>query len=494
MTQYLIPSKKSNIKINVLEGLNIPDPKACILNIHGIGSHFQPIYPSLDEFDSRDDYFNKFGYKSFAFEFHGHGKSEGLRCSINNFNDLVNDIISVISHIRSLHKDIKIFLCAESMGGAVVLKYIVDSYTISDNFICGIILYSPLCGVDDRLKPNPLIIQLLLAASYILPQRQLALTKIDTATLASRNQAYKDAKKQCKFSFNGPHRLCTVRELYNICLWIPKNVHKITTPILIFHGLQDKITVPGETVKIYHAISSVNKKLVLLPDSEHILLVPESSDDLTPNLIFTQMHTWMDLCVCKQLTLADETDSMLDIISINETDNVNIDETNNVNDYDSMPDLIPIDESDLTDNDSMPDLIPIDESDLTDNDYRPAVEPVVESAVEPVVESAVEPVVKSAVEPVVESAVEPVVESAVEPVVKSAVEPVVKSAVESPVKSAVKSVVKSVVKLPVKSSVVLSNNSKKVQSKKVQNNADDDADDEADNNYDINHIRSNKFI
>ena len=98
MYEYFIQSKLG--KINIIEGNNIKVPKGIILHVHGVGSHFQFVYPNLDELTYRDNFFSKFGYKSYGFEFYGHGKSEGLACCINEFSDLVTDLVNVISHIN----------------------------------------------------------------------------------------------------------------------------------------------------------------------------------------------------------------------------------------------------------------------------------------------------------------------------------------------------------------------------------------------------------
>lgn len=108
-------------KINIIEGKHIDNIKGIIIHVHGIGSHFQYVYDSLDEFSERDLFFSEMNYKSFAFEFYGHGKSHGERCHINDFNDLVSDLVSVITYIKTIYKDINFFLLAESMGCAVVL-------------------------------------------------------------------------------------------------------------------------------------------------------------------------------------------------------------------------------------------------------------------------------------------------------------------------------------------------------------------------------------
>ena len=58
MNQYLIET--NNGCINVLEGVEIKNVKAIMLNVHGLGSHFQFTYDTLDEIGNRDKFFSKF--------------------------------------------------------------------------------------------------------------------------------------------------------------------------------------------------------------------------------------------------------------------------------------------------------------------------------------------------------------------------------------------------------------------------------------------------
>ena len=99
---YLI--NKINKKINILEGKEINDINGIIIHIHGLGSHFQNLYNSLDEFENRDNLFSRFNYKSFALEFHGHGKSEGDRCKINSFDDLLDDLETLINYLNKIFR------------------------------------------------------------------------------------------------------------------------------------------------------------------------------------------------------------------------------------------------------------------------------------------------------------------------------------------------------------------------------------------------------
>ena len=108
------------------------------------------------------------------------------------------------------------------------------------------------------------------------------------------NQDYLKAKELCSFGYRGAHRLGTVRELLNISLWIPENIATFDVPILLFHGLYDKITTPTGSIKAFNAIKNTDKEIILLPNSEHNLLVENNPDDLTPNFVYVKMLNWID--------------------------------------------------------------------------------------------------------------------------------------------------------------------------------------------------------
>lgn len=282
-----------NGKINIIEGKPVYNIKAIIIHIHGIGSHFQPFYSSHNDFHTRDNFFSNVDYKSFAFEFHGHGKSDGIRCCIKNFNDLVNDLENVIIHILNIYSDKKIFLLAESMGGAVVLKYMIDNINTTD-FIKGIILLSPLCGIDENMKPSTILVNLLRFISYILPTMRFNLSSTNLATKTTRNITYQTLNTNCVYNFDAPYPLCTMREIYDISLWIPSNVSELNTPLLIFYGSNDKI-ISYEGIKTtFNNIKYTDKELVILPNTEHCILVP-NEDDIIPQMVYTKIVDWLNL-------------------------------------------------------------------------------------------------------------------------------------------------------------------------------------------------------
>ena len=183
-----------NLNINILEGIHTGNIKGIIINIHGLGSHFQAVYDCIDEFTCKDSFFTKFNFKSFALEFHGHGKSEGKKCFINNFDDLIEDLDMLIKHIESQY-DQPIYLVCESMGCAVAFKYCI----IKKNKIKGVIFLAPLFGINSKLKPNILLKNILLPISYIFPWLPLISSSSNLKSLATLNETYNNLKEKNKY-------------------------------------------------------------------------------------------------------------------------------------------------------------------------------------------------------------------------------------------------------------------------------------------------------
>ena len=285
MNEYYIESK--NGKINILEGPDAINQKGIIINVHGLSCHFQYIYDSLDEITNKNKFFFKHRYKTFGFEFHGHGKSDGAKCTLYDFNDLIIDLSVVINMIKTRYRNDKIFLLGESMGGAVVIKYIANKI----NNINGIILLSPMCGIDNDMRPCCFLEKILLSCSYIFPLMTYGLNK-NIAEESTCNKEYLNAYNNCPYTFNKLYPLVTLREIYNTSLKISNSY--IDCPCLIIHGENDNITPLKQTIKFYYNVNNDNKKLLIIKDKGHNLLIPNDKDDSVPQYIYDNILEWLD--------------------------------------------------------------------------------------------------------------------------------------------------------------------------------------------------------
>ena len=299
MNEFKIKNKK-DILINIIEpeykSTNKNTVKGIVIHLHGICSHFQKFmeYPELlDSLHAKNKYFSGIDLKSYAIEFHGHGKSEGTRCNINNFDDLLDDVDSLIEYLKENIDNFdekKLFIMAESMGGAVAIKYAITRKQKID----GLILLSPMCGIDDSLKPSWIKTKFLMALSFLLPEKQLIDTAADIPGRCKVKPLYAKIREKDTYYYTDNHRLCTARECLNASEWLSQNGNQMNTPFILFHGLKDTITVPKKSIEFYEnaKIDVIHKELILLDDSDHGVLNEKYENDTTPIKVFDDIIKW----------------------------------------------------------------------------------------------------------------------------------------------------------------------------------------------------------
>jgi acylglycerol lipase len=143
----------------VLKGL-IESPgentRAVVIMVHGIGEHIQR-YIHLAEF------FKSAGIGFVGVDLPGHGRSPGRRGHILNY-DIIGEMIDImINTSRKTFPGIPLYLYGHSLGGGIVLDYIIRK----NPRITGAIVTSPWL----RLSFEPAKSKIILASvmRYILP-------------------------------------------------------------------------------------------------------------------------------------------------------------------------------------------------------------------------------------------------------------------------------------------------------------------------------------
>lgn len=284
---YLI--NKNNKKINILEGHKIKNFKCILLHIHGIGSHFQKRdYDELEDefihFDKIDNFFIRHKIKSFGLEFEGHGKSDGEMCLVNDINNLVDDISITIDYLRILYTNTKFFIMAESMGGNVAIRYCLREK------IEGLILLSPMCGIDSKLIPNYFIRKVLLPLSYIFPNYPLINKDKDKMIF---NKKYHNAKINCPYNYKDLIKLGTGRECLNATLNLLELSKSFDTPIIGFHDKDDIVTNAEITKKFIDNCVSTDKQYIEVEKSHHCLLIKRDDGLNNPLDILDKIILWI---------------------------------------------------------------------------------------------------------------------------------------------------------------------------------------------------------
>jgi len=201
-------------------------PKAVINLVHGYGEH-------SERYDYWAMKFTEKGYLVHAIDYRGHGKSDGRRGHINQFDDFLNDIDVLVKESKKLYPNLSQFIYGQSLGGNIVTHYILTR----DNNFKGAILSSPWY----KLSFDPSVLMLFFARMMkkVYPKFTQN-TNLDV-------KAFTHDKKIIDAFIADPlvHGKMSARmfyEIYSAGRRVLENADKINLPVLIQHGNNDKIT------------------------------------------------------------------------------------------------------------------------------------------------------------------------------------------------------------------------------------------------------------
>ena len=104
------------LKLKSLHWL-VPDPKAHIFIVHGLGEH-------IARYEHVAAFFNREGFSVSGFDLRGHGNSEGPKGYSPSYDQFMKDISTFVK--ESSIGEVSKILYGHSMGGNLVLNYILD--------------------------------------------------------------------------------------------------------------------------------------------------------------------------------------------------------------------------------------------------------------------------------------------------------------------------------------------------------------------------------
>lgn len=235
-------------------------PRALILLLHSLGEH-SGLYRAAAA------RLNKAGYGVYRLDFRGHGRSDGPRGDVQNFEDYLRDTDAAVESARRAFPGLALILLGHSMGALVAASYAVAFPGKVDGEVstCGALRMIPalefLRGCsrhthsergDERF-------------SLLLPKRQEA-------------DRWQDDRQRLDS--------VTVRLAGNVWIqgadWFAPRMKELTTPLLILHGEDDSLVPPEISRWFYEGVSSQDRRLLLYPAQGHSLLKEdgEALDDI----------------------------------------------------------------------------------------------------------------------------------------------------------------------------------------------------------------------
>ena len=204
----------------------IENPKAAIVLVHGFGEH-------SGRYAHLADFFNKNGYSVYALDNRGHGKSEGKRGHTPKYEAYLDDIEVFLDYVRTQNKNTGIYLYGHSMGGNLVLNYLLRRKPA----VKGVIVTGP--WIQLAFEPKPILVTMGKLMRSIVP------TFTQNSGLQqehiSKDPKVVEAYKQDPL-VHGNISAAASLGLLEAASFLNTYEGEVPVPLLIMHGEDDLIT------------------------------------------------------------------------------------------------------------------------------------------------------------------------------------------------------------------------------------------------------------
>lgn len=242
--------------------------KAVILCIHGLGLDNTAFAPFGHRMSER-------GYAVYALDVRGFGSWLTIPGQEDvGFKDALNDIKGTISFVKERHPNTPVYLLGESMGGGMALR----AGAQFGDIVNGIIASVPSAErfQDKRMG--------LTVAVHLLRDSDRPFNIGHTvATNATTDEALKHSWEE---SYKSKMKMTPV-ELMKFAVFMRTTLHhckKIKdTPVFIVQGLKDRLVKPQGTYKMFDAVNSEDKTMMIVGTAEHLIFETDNQSEVLLN-------------------------------------------------------------------------------------------------------------------------------------------------------------------------------------------------------------------
>ncbi|XP_057963910.1 caffeoylshikimate esterase-like isoform X2 [Malania oleifera] len=185
------------------------------------------------------------------------------------------------------YRDMKKFLYGESMGGAVALLLHKKDPTFWD----GAVLVAPMCKISEKVKPHPVVVNILTRVEEIIPKWKIVPTK-DVINSAFKDPVKREEVRSNKLIYQDKPRLKTALEMLRVSMSLEDSLNEVKLPFFVLHGEADIVTDPEVSKALYEHASSKDKTIKLYPGMWHALTSGEPDGNV--ETVFADIGAWLD--------------------------------------------------------------------------------------------------------------------------------------------------------------------------------------------------------
>lgn len=221
------------------------------------------------------------GFSVYTFDLRGHGKSSGVRKMVR-FNDYFADLAAFLKEIKQEEPDKPLFLFGHSLGGAITALFTIRHKPLLN----GLIISSAFLRTSRNI--SGLLLQLVILVGRLIPK--LPTVFLDSQTI-SRDPEVVEIYKADLLIGHGRIAAQTLAEIFKAIAEIQSRMNEIELPLLVMHGVADRLANVEGSKTIYSGVSSKDKSIKLYDGMHHELLnEPEKMQVLSDINLWLRKH------------------------------------------------------------------------------------------------------------------------------------------------------------------------------------------------------------
>ncbi|MBV8542152.1 MAG: lysophospholipase [Pseudonocardiales bacterium] len=220
------------------------------------------------------------GFAVYAADHRGHGRSDGRRGNIERMALIVADLASFVRFALERHPGLPVFMVGHSLGGLIALHYATEPGTLLDGLvvsgpavqaIVGSALQRRLAGVLSTLVPN------------------VGVVTLDADQKISRDPEVVRAYREDPLVYRGKVKARTGAESLAMMEALPARLPRLSMPLLLLHGTDDRICAPAGSAMVHDAVSSPDNTL-----RQYQGLYHEVFNEPEREQILTDLVSWLN--------------------------------------------------------------------------------------------------------------------------------------------------------------------------------------------------------
>jgi len=246
-------------------------PRGVVVIVHGFNSHSGQYLWVGEQFAAK-------GLAVYAIDLRGRGRSEGERYYVERMDDYIHDVDRLVHDARAENPGLPVFLLGHSAGGVISCVFALEHQSEIDGLICESFAF--------ELPVPEIVLSFLKGISYITPHTHVfSLNNKDF----SRDPAVVESMNDDVLIKGESQPANTAAVMIGGARRLREEFPRITLPVLIMHGTEDKATKPSGSEYFYEHAGSTDKTLKLYEGHFHDLL-----NDTDKEIVLADIQNWID--------------------------------------------------------------------------------------------------------------------------------------------------------------------------------------------------------